>query len=187
MIFKEEAMKKAGLSPAEFSFLAYIVNGGNENVITSLLRKGLIGKSYQDGEPKEYFVSPKGRELLDSIAIDSNNPDKEKYPDEFIEELRSIFPEGTKEGTNKYWRGNRGEIKKRLQSFPLYFGTYSNEEILEATRRYVSSFMGDYTYMRLLPYFIWKVESQDGEKIRTSDLSSFLENKDIKEDYEGLC
>lgn len=186
MILKEEVINKEGLSVAEFSFLVYLINEGyKEEVIPSLVNKGLIGKSYAEGGAG-YFISPRGKELLDTIAIKSNNPE-DSVTDEFIEELRNIFPEGMKPGSNKYWRGNKGEIRKKLQSFPMYFGKYTHEEMLNATRRYVTSFEGDYTYMRLLPYFIWKVENQDGVQIRVSDLASTLENKEIERGYEGLC
>ena len=91
-----------------------------------------------------------------------------------------IFPQGKKPGTPYYWKCNKREISLKLKSFfKLYGVKYTEEEILSAAHRYVESFNGDYRFMRLLKYFIWKKE--DGEEI--SELATFIDN-DGQEDSD---
>ena len=49
--------------------------------------------------------------------------------------------------------------------------------LIEATKKYIQSFNGNYTYLKLLKYFIWKDEIRDREVIQTSILADYLENK----------
>ena len=93
-----------------------------------------------------------------------------------------IFPQGKKEGTPYYWKCNPKEVSNKLKRFFVYFGeTYSDSQIISATKRYVQSFNGDYRYMRLLKYFIWKndkVKTDSGVSIeQVSDLASYIENE----------
>ena len=74
------------------------------------------------------------------------------------------------------------EVSNKLKRFFVYFGeTYSDSQIISATKRYVQSFNGDYRYMRLLKYFIWKndkVKTDSGVSIeQVSDLASYIENE----------
>lgn len=95
--------------------------------------------------------------------------------------LRALFPKGMKTG-NSAWRGNLREITLKLQKFfKLYGNKWTDEEIVSATERYVKSFNGDYTYMRILKYFILKNtrkvnEDGVGYTEETSDLATCLEN-----------
>ena len=102
-----------------------------------------------------------------------------------IPQLQQLFPEGKKDGTSYYWRGNRKDIQRKLTQFFLRYQNYSDEEILDATERYVKSFNGDYSYMRLLQYFIWKVTLEDGKQLCQSDLASFIENKNQRDMRTG--
>jgi hypothetical protein len=64
-----------------------------------------------------------------------------------------------------------------------------DEDILDATRRYVASFQGNYSGMRLIKYFILKDDVRQGEDgnhvEQISDLATFLENKE-SEGEEGV-
>ena len=68
-------------------------------------------------------------------------------------------------------------IRKKLQSFFLRYPDYTDEQVITATQKYVNSMNGNYTYLKLLKYFIWKSEVKDGEKIGTSILSEYIENE----------
>ena len=68
-----------------------------------------------------------------------------------------------------------------MKKFFKLYGSYTDEQILEAARKYVASFNGNYSYMRVLKYFIWKDEVKiDGEGNRyvdeVSDLANWIEN-----------
>lgn len=104
--------------------------------------------------------------------------------------LMDIFPKGKKEGTSVYFKGNKKDNKLRLQKFfKLYGNTYTDEQIIEAAKRYVESFNGNYSYMRALKYFIWKDERKtDGEgKVyveEVSDLATYIENEGDSQNKE---
>ena len=74
-------------------------------------------------------------------------------------------------------KGNIEDIRKKLQSFFLRYPDYTDEQVITATQKYVNSMNGNYTYLKLLKYFIWKSEVKDGEQVVTSILSDYIENE----------
>lgn len=138
----------------------------------------------------DYLVTQHWSDVLDEILSDSSGS-IEKSDEEIIElakQMRELYPQGKMKDrygrmTPYYYRCNNSEVVKKLKKFFTIFGNVSNEDILDATRRYVASFQGNYTGMRLIKYFILKDDvrpSEDGtghvEQI--SDLATFLENKE---------
>ena len=85
--------------------------------------------------------------------------------------MRALYPRGNS-SSGYPWRGNLRDLTKRLKKFFKLYGNWTDEEIINATQRYVSHYNGDYTYMRILKYFILK--SDKGEE--GSDLATWLEN-----------
>ena len=65
---------------------------------------------------------------------------------------------------------------------------YSDEDIIEATKRYINSFNGDYRFMQLLKYFILKRVIVEGEIEETSQLLSYLSNsnEDERQDWTSM-
>lgn len=102
--------------------------------------------------PNKIILRMKGLSLVRGI---NNSVDSEDI-DDLAEQMRSIFPQGNKHGTTYRWRGTKAEITKKINSFLNKYSGFSKEEIIEATKRYVDSFNGVYTYMQLLGYFIEK-------------------------------
>ena len=88
--------------------------------------------------------------------------------------------------TSYYYRCNKAEVVKKLKKFFEFFGNYSDEDILDATKRYVASFRGDYKRLRLIKYFILKdavKETEDGNHVeQISDLLTFVENRESEEE-----
>ena len=135
----------------------------------------LFGKGYQINET-----------FLDRVraALLSNDPDvpKEDVLDNLASKLMELYPPGKKAGTTSYWRGNKKEIREKLQKFyKLYGNKFTDEQIIEATRKYVASFNGNYSYMRVLKYFIIKDEKTENSEGRysinqVSDLATLIEN-----------
>lgn len=82
-----------------------------------------------------------------------------------------------------YFRCNKGEIKNKLKKFIEVYGEVSDDDIVDATKRYVASYAPKgYRGMRLAKYFIIKDDrklSADDEVHveQLSDLATFLENK----------
>ena len=58
----------------------------------------------------------------------------------------------------------------------MYGTKYTDEQIINATQKYVNSFNGNYAYLKLLKYFIWKDERLKGESVQ-SLLADFIENE----------
>ena len=93
-----------------------------------------------------------------------------------------VFPKGKKEGTSIYWKGNKKDIKLKLQKFfKLYGNAHTDDQIVTAAKQYVASFNGNYSYMRALKYFIWKDERKidsegNGYIEEVSDLATYIEN-----------
>lgn len=91
--------------------------------------------------------------------------------------LKEIYPKGKKSNTQIYWAEGVALIEARLKLFFKKFGYHKPEEIIDATQRYVDSFNGNYSYMRVLKYFIFKdVKGAEGVE-KSSELLSYIENK----------
>ena len=69
-------------------------------------------------------------------------------------------------------------IVRRLKLFfKKYENTYTDEQIIQATEKYVQGFNGNYQYMRLLKYFIFREKvGAAGEVEGDSELISYIEN-----------
>lgn len=176
----EEVCKNWGLTMPEVLALTLVKTGADVPALFASLedKKALV----RDIRNK-YLVTMGYDERLSSVLLDS---DKDRQPQDRIELLASqmmeLFPALKKAGSSQYFRGNRKDITLRLKKFfKLYGNRFSNSQILEATKKYVESFNGNYTYMRVLKYFIWKDERRvDSEGVgyidEVSDLASYIEN-----------
>lgn len=141
----------------------------------------------------EYQVTQHWSDVLDEILSDSSGS-VDRSDEELLElaqKMRELYPQGKMKDrygrlTPYYYRCNNGEVVKKLKKFFTIFGNKSDEDILDATKRYVASFQGNYTGMRLIKYFILKDDvkpSEDGTSHveQISDLATFLENKEEEE------
>lgn len=174
------ACKKHGLLLSEgIALLA--ISTTTEDTYKSLVDRGLITKANGTMQSlnRKYSATEKGITLADELIADSEESIAIKEDDikELADKLRSIYPEGKMAGTSYYYRCNRADIVRKLKSFFRRYGEYTPEQIIEATQRYVDSFNGNYTYLRLLKYFIWKDENKDGEVLSISQLADWIENK----------
>lgn len=137
-----------------------------------------------------YVINDYWDDEMQQVLLESDKDvPKEANLNYLVEQLREIFPKGIKTGSAA-WRGNTREIKLRLQKFfKIYENTYSDEAIIEATKKYVDSFNGNYTYMRILKYFILKDEikiDEYGNRYveQVSELANFLENEMENDNFE---
>lgn len=182
---KESICKKNGLSTEELFALLLIKTGADiPKLFKSIEDKKMVVKDMFNN----YLITQKYDDLVCTILLDS---DSESQSPERIEslalKLMEVFPKEKKAGTCHYFRGNRKDISLRLKKFfKLYGNKYTDEEIVNAAKSYVNSFNGDYRYMRILKYFIWKDDRKvdaDGNTYidETSDLASLIENNGQKE------
>lgn len=176
----DKACKKHGLLLSEGLALLAISTTTDETY-RSLVNKGLITKANGTMQAlnRKYSATDAGIVLADELLADSEEDIvvREDEIKELAEKLREIYPEGKMPGTSYYYRCNRADIVRKLKSFFRRYGDYTPEQIMEATQRYVASFNGNYTYLRLLKYFIWKDENKDGETLQVSQLADWIENK----------
>lgn len=176
----KDVLEKYNLSMDEFLVLLLTYNKANiHEVRESLVNKGLADYSVVDDT---LIISSTTKDLITSVTIDSDVTviSKDKEFKELAEKLKEIFPKGKKAGTTYMWRDSTAVIAKKLKTLVVkYDYEFTEEQALKATKAYVESFNGDYTYMQLLKYFILKT-MPDGE-IR-SDFMSYIENEGHEDD-----
>ena len=130
-------------------------------------------------------------DVVDEILCDSSGAaglDDDRLLN-LAKKMRELFPQGKMRDrhgreTTYYYRCNNSEVVKKLKKFFTQFGNYSDDEILDATRRYVAAnSRNGYQNMRLIKYFILKdavKQGEDGDSHieQVSDLATFLENNE---------
>ncbi len=162
------------------------------------LQEALIATAVSIGNYKSVFDNMINRHVLDIMgqSVDSKWKDTIKNlmdaEDERFETLatkvQECFPKQKMMYANGtaspfYFRCNKTEIKNKLKKFLTIYGDVSDEDIIDATKRYVASYASKgYRGMRLAKYFIMKDDrklSADDEihVEQLSDLATFLENK----------
>lgn len=193
IIISAEGCKKNDMDVGDVLLLLkhYIPNDDKKSE-EKLIEKGFITADYDKYYNKiGWRVTSKGLSILESVFIESDKQDKgmEELL-EIAEELKAIFPQGKKAGTSNYWAESKLLIVKRLKAFFKRYGSdYTKEQIVDAARRYVESFNGNYQFMRTLKYFIYRDRNTLGEAEATSDLLTYIENagqeNELREDWEA--
>lgn len=189
VIIDEKACEKHKMTLEEFLVSLMIRQVKDVHKLTKdLLDRNII--VFKEGN---YLITQPWSDTLDEILAESTE-ELEKTDEELLklaEEIRKCFPSGKMKDrygrdTPYYYRCNKSEISKSLKRFFAQGNKYSDEEILDATKRYVESFKGNYAGMRLAKYFIMKNPVKQGEDgvgyvEQVSDLLTFLENKESRE------
>lgn len=203
-----QGCQKNNISIGEALLILAIHNKAN----LELAQKGLIEKGYITADRDDLFqqigwrVTRKGAEIIDSVIMDSDK--KQESGARLISmatKLKEVFPKGKKDGTNYYWAEGVALIERRLKLFFKKYGTSLKElfpdesilekdewdcfietKIIEAANSYVSSFNGNYKYMKLLKYFIFKEKTgANGEIEGESELISYIENAGQEENLRN--
>lgn len=176
----QTVLEKHDLTVSEFMVLYLSVNSVNiKSCMDSLVAKGLADKNLFSED--SIVVSDKVKDLVSTIAIDSDKSviDKDAEFIELANELRELYPAGRKGGTTYMWRGTTAEIAKKLKTLVVkYKYSFTREQVLKATKEYISSFNGNYKKMRLLKYFILKSERDADDNVNViSELMTLIENE----------
>lgn len=189
-VINEDICKEKGMDLPSLLAVLLVKTGVNiTELFNNLVNKEILIKDmFSDG----FLVTQRWDSICSDILLSADKSipsDDHLLP--LVDSLMSIFPSGKKEGTSLYWKGNRKDNKERLQKFfKLYGSKYSDEQILQAAKKYVESFNGQYTYMRALKYFIWKDEKKldsNGKRYieEVSDLASYIENAGQEENLRN--
>ena len=180
----KEVLEKYNLSIEEFLVLLINhIDGDYTQAKESLIAKGIAHQNII--EPEKLVLSTNTKELVTSVLIDSDSKviDKDGEYTVLAEKLKELYPKGKKPGTPYMWRDATGVIAKKLKAVCVQFDVQLSEsKAVEATKAYINSFNGDYTYMQLLKYFILKKDPKTGEL--RSDFLSYLENEDTTENRD---
>ena len=190
----ENACKKVKLSLPEVLMITLVKTGVNIETLLKQMKEKQILVEEHTLLGTNLLVTQRWSDLSDKalLSADKSVPDNKRL-ENLAKSLMEVFPAGKKEGTSQYWKGNLRDNTLRLAKFfKLYGDKYTDEQMIEAAKNYVSSHNGKYQYMRVLKYFIWKdtrkVNSEgEGYIEEVSDLAAFIENakdeKDLKDDW----
>ena len=178
-----------------------------EALLTLAIRQGNIEDAIENMVNREILVKDAGQlkvtqhwsDVLDEVIADSSGT-VEKSDEELVElakKMRELYPQGrmldrrTGQPTAYYFRCNTTEIVKKLKTFFMRYGNFSDEDILDAEKRYIASYRGNYQQkgFRLIKYFIFKddvKQGPDGNYVEPlSPLLDFLENKESEEEVDN--
>ena len=190
----EDACKKVKLSLPEVLMITLVKTGVNIETLLKQMKDKQILVEEHTLLGTNLLVTQRWSDLSDKalLSADKSVPDNKRL-ENLAKSLMEVFPAGKKEGTSQYWKGNLRDNTLRLAKFfKLYGDKYTDEQMIEAAKNYVSSHNGKYQYMRVLKYFIWKdtrkVNSEgEGYIEEVSDLAAFIENakdeKNLKDDW----
>lgn len=143
----------------------------------------LVNREVLVNREGKYYVTQRWSDEIDEILCDSIGEVSDDRINNLAEELRDCYPKGKIPNTPYYYRCNSREVRQKLKKFFTLYGKYSDEELIDATKRYIASFNGNYKYLPLIKYFIMKnkkVMDEDGSYhvVEVSPLADFLENKE---------
>lgn len=190
-----DIIDKYGLTPAEALYMLFLNQLDEKTQEEDIVRR-LVGRLYMGTYDDKRFLTVTGADLLSRLILDTQALDARTIPDESLMEIavamQKEYPAGMKpkdtpygpKPSNTAWRGNKSDLVDRLKKFFMKYGdTYTKEQLVDATKRYVESFKDDRRFMRALPYFIMKSERKvDSDGIThiedVSDLASLLESED---------
>ena len=202
IIFDTEACKKNNTDIDLLLYLLSILSGSKITQATfekarqqNMLR---FLAPYNAGIPFPDYVelNEQGQFLAESVMADSNlgTAISEERFTNLANKLRELFPAGKKPGYAYTWRDSTSCIVDRLKKFVMKYGDHTDEEIINATKKYVNSFNGNYQYMQLLKYFIWKNKVTGGELVdgrmvgeveKQSQLAAYLEDTEEETTTHG--
>lgn len=187
-VIDEDICKKHGISLEGFVYLLTLTL--NKPITQETLKEvwnlgAIVVNKTENSKIVLASLDKRGEDIVTEILEDSAITNSSTDVDRFIklaEKLIELYPKGKKPGTAYMWRDSKIVIAKRLKSLCDRTKTvFSDEQAVNATKRYVESFNGNYTYMQLLKYFISKRQIIDGSIEEVSQLLSYIENEDTNQ------
>ena len=172
---------KLGLTLQETLIAIAISMGKYKETATNMLNRGIITLDlFKQGSPD---ITSKWKSKVGSFLVSD-----EQRLETLALKVQDCFPKQKLMYANGrespfYFRCNKTEIKNKLKKFLDFYGEVSDDDIINATKRYVDTYASKgYLGMRLAKYFILKddrrLTADDEVHIeQLSDLATFLENK----------
>ena len=182
--FDIDVCEKEGLTTNEFLYLISLYFNEPLQCIKefkSLVQKCLVTYwGYDENNPEKVELTREGVQKVESVILNSEFKEGTKQGDRLTnlaKQLQELYPNGKKGGTQYYWRDSTNVIAKKLKAVIKKYGDcFTDEQAIDATKRYVASFNGNYQFMQLLKYFICKNVVKGGEVEEQSQLLSYIEN-----------
>ena len=172
---------KLGLTLQETLIAIAISMGKYKETVTNMLNRGIITLDlFKQGSPD---ITSKWKSKVGSFLASD-----EQRLETLALKVQDCFPKQKLMYANGrespfYFRCNKTEIKNKLKKFLDIYGEVSDDDIIDATKRYVNTYASKgYVGMRLAKYFILKddkrLTADDEVHVeQLSDLATFLENK----------
>lgn len=172
---------KLGLTLQETLIAIAISMGKYKETVTNMLNRGIITLDlFKQGSPD---ITSKWKSKVGSFLVSN-----EQRLETLALKVQDCFPKQKLMYANGrespfYFRCNKTEIKNKLKKFLDFYGEVSDDDIIDATKRYVDTYAPKgYVGMRLAKYFILKddrrLTANDEVHVeQLSDLATFLENK----------
>lgn len=172
---------KLGLTLQETLIAIAISMGKYKETATNMLNRGIITLDlFKQGSPD---ITSKWKSKVSSFLASD-----EQRLETLALKVQDCFPKQKLMYANGrespfYFRCNKTEIKNKLKKFLDIYGEVSDDDIIDATKRYVGTYAPKgYVGMRLAKYFILKddkrLTADDEVHVeQLSDLATFLENK----------
>ena len=128
-----------------------------------------------------FILSDNSKDLVAQILVESD----EKVINSKIDfdglalKLMELYPKGNKPGTTYPWRGSLGEIAYKLRVIVArYNAEFTEQEAIDATKEYVSSFKAPYQFMHTLKNFLlYTKKDSEGHYEMESLFMTIIENK----------
>ena len=189
----EKACTKHKITPQEV-MISLAVRSFKKNETLDKILENMLNREILVKEEDRYLITQHWNDVVDEVLADSSGSCK-KTPDELMNlavRIQECFPKMAQPDkfgrpTKYFFRCNKREIMLSLKRFyEAYWEIIediTDDDIVDATKRYVASFKGDYRMMRLSKYFIFKNDKKEDEDghvhvEQISDLMTFLENKE---------
>ena len=170
-----------GLDEALYLLSVYKKKPINFNTVHKAKIENKILKFENPRDPVK--ITTKDQSFIESILAKSkihvSSDNLERYRD-LADKMREVYPKGLKPGTNYQWRDSTAIIADRLMKLVAKYNIeFTDEEAVDATKRYIASFNGNYRYMQILKYFISKQKPVEGAPAeQNSQFLSFLQNEE---------
>lgn len=174
IIINDAVCLKKNLSAKELLMALAIRAGNYQDTLKKMLAKKILAI-----EDNKYVISEQWRSAIDDLI--KENSDERLL--NLANKMRDCFPKGKMPGTPYFYRCNTAEVVKKLKKFFASYGNiYTDDQIIEATKRFVASFNEDFRYLPLIKYFISKLKAETNEdgvthNVEYSPLADYLENK----------
>ncbi|MDR0912123.1 MAG: hypothetical protein LBM96_05935 [Methanobrevibacter sp.] len=176
LILDKKCLENEQLSIEEACAIIIISKNIDYNKILFDLKKKKYIDYNTDEETGEIItkLTALGIDKYNSAIVNAEMQEYQDSIDILAKQMKELFPKGIKEGTSNAWTDAVPLIVKRLKMFFKKYDIldlYNNEDILNATKRYVE-FNKNNQYMQTLRYFIMK----DNIELNQSELLNYLED-----------